>query len=341
MMNFPKISIIVPSYNQGQFLEETLQSVINQHYPNLELFVIDGASTDGSVEIIKKHRDHISWWVSERDSGQSEAINKGLSKATGDIITWLNSDDLFTPDTLLRTARQFSKLPDNTGLIHGGTILFNDKKELKADWGYENSSLERNMAGMAFPQPSVFFLKKYLDRIGGKVNEKLHYGMDYDLYSRLACICRFSPVKDIFSKYRLHDNSKSVAEQHKFSTDWSKTYVNTCKNLGWSNILDEIYASDFFDDAAKGWFTKFSFEPDSSIVNKTDREKTLYYHYCYILKALYWNGQHDKSRELIKMLKKKYPAGWLAAEKDVSAILKKLALPGFVLQTLKMIKKLK
>ena len=90
---FPKITIITPSYNQGQFIEETILSVINQGYPNLEYIIMDGGSTDNTVEVIKKYSDHINYWVSEKDKGQSNAINKGLHRATGDIINWLNSDD--------------------------------------------------------------------------------------------------------------------------------------------------------------------------------------------------------------------------------------------------------
>ena len=106
-MNFPKISIVIPSYNQGQFLEETILSIINQQYPNLELFVVDGGSNDNSVDIIKKYKSHISWWVSEKDKGQSEAINKGFARASGEIISWLCSDDLLTQDSLKVVSTHF------------------------------------------------------------------------------------------------------------------------------------------------------------------------------------------------------------------------------------------
>src|SRR5690606_28750520 len=124
MSNLPKISIITPSYNQSNFLEETILSVINQNYPNLEFFVIDGGSTDHSVEIIKQYENKIDFWVSEKDNGQSHAINKGFKRATGTIITWLNSDDVLTPGILHKIAEKFSQLPDDVGLIYGGTTLF-------------------------------------------------------------------------------------------------------------------------------------------------------------------------------------------------------------------------
>lgn len=339
-MNLPKISIIVPSYNQGQYLEETLLSIIDQQYPALELLVVDGGSADNSIEIIKKYESHINWWVSEKDRGQSDAINKGLRKVTGEIINWLCSDDLFTAGALHKVAEHFSKLPADAGLIHGGTTLFKAGKEILSDWGYKNPSPERNLAGMAFSQPSAFFLKKFLDKVGGQMNEQLHYGMDYDLYCRLACVCRFVPVKDIFSKYRLHHSSKSMTDQDKFIGDWSRTFVNLCKNLGWNDLQKEMSSSGFFDEGTLAYKLPFSFLPDKSIVDAADKRKILFYHYCYVLKAFYWSGRLDKAKQLLKMLKENYPYEWLMDEKDIPPMMKKLALPGFVLKTLKRIKNL-
>jgi glycosyltransferase involved in cell wall biosynthesis len=339
-MILPKISIVVPSYNQGEYLEATLSSIINQQYPNLELFVADGGSTDKSVEIIKKYEQHITWWVSEKDKGQSDAINKGLQRAKGDIISWLCSDDLFTPGTLQKVADYFSSCPSDVGLIHGGSKLFNASGKIADSWGYDDPSLERNLAGMAFPQPSAFFLKKYLDIIGRQVNTELHYGMDYDLFCRLACVCRFIPVKDIFSEYRLHDSSKSVKEQDRFMNDWSSAFVNLCKNVAWNDILDELKASGFLTEKVLEFYYPFSFTPDKNLLQKADKKKILFYHYCYLLKAFYWGGQMDQAGKLLTQLRKQYSSEWLKKEKDIPKITKKLALPGFVLRTLKKIKRL-
>jgi glycosyltransferase involved in cell wall biosynthesis len=337
-MIFARISIVVPSFNQGQYLEETLLSIINQAYPNLELFVVDGGSTDNSVEIIKKYQQHITWWVSEKDKGQSNAINKGLTRATGEIITWINSDDLLTPGALHSVAKYFSSMPSDVGFIHGATILFDEKREIKKDWGYSNPSLERNLAGMAFPQPAAFFLKKYLDIIGAQVNDQLHYGMDYDLFSRLACICRFFPVKDIFSKYRLHDSSKSVMDQDKFIGDWSRVFVNLCKNLGWNDMLDEMRSSGFFEEEVLAYYDPFVFTPEKDINRYADKKKILFYHYCYMLKAFYWSGQREVARRMLKHLKHSYPSEWIKNEKDFSIIIKKLGLPDILLRVIKKIK---
>jgi glycosyltransferase involved in cell wall biosynthesis len=337
-MIFPKISIIVPSYNQGQYLEKTILSIINQAYPDLELYIVDGGSTDDSIEIIKKYEQQISWWVSEKDEGQSNAINKGFSKISGHIVSWVNSDDLLLKGALHKVAEHFSSLPSDVGLIHGGTTLFDAKKDIKNDWGYVNPSLERNLAGMAFSQPSAFFLKKYLDVVGGKLNEQLHYGMDYDLFCRLACVCRFTPVNDLFSKYRLHDNSKSVKEQHKFINDWNCTFVNFCKNVGWIDTLEEMKNSGFFQSDQLSYYCPFDFSPDMSIIAGADRKQTLFYHFCYLLKAFYWNDERMKAKKILDYLKTNYNIEWIKNEKDVPAIMKKMMLPDFILKGLKKIK---
>jgi glycosyltransferase involved in cell wall biosynthesis len=122
-LQYPKISIITPSFNQGKFLEETILSIISQKYPSLEFIIIDGGSTDESVEVIKKYGQHITYWISEKDNGQAEAINKGFEKATGEIITWLNSDDLYEKDALLTIGKMFAESPD-VDFIFGDCLFF-------------------------------------------------------------------------------------------------------------------------------------------------------------------------------------------------------------------------
>ena len=111
-LEYPKITVVTPSYNQGQFIEATIKSVIGQQYPNLEYIVCDGGSTDETVEILKKYADKITWWCSEKDKGQSDAINKGMHRATGDIVCWINSDDVLLPGTLLTVAKFFHDHPE-------------------------------------------------------------------------------------------------------------------------------------------------------------------------------------------------------------------------------------
>lgn len=339
-MNYPKISIVVPSFNQGQYLEETLQSILGQDYPNLELFVIDGGSTDNSVDIIKKYEKNINWWISEKDSGQSNAINKGFSKATGDIVSWLCSDDLYTPGTLKKVSEYFNDQSPEVGLIHGGTTIFSGDKIIRNDWGYEHPSIERNLAGMAFSQPSAFFLKKYLDKVGGRLNEELHFGMDYDLYCRLACVCRFLPVKDIFSKYRLHSNSKSVSNEDKFISDWNRVFSNFCKNAGWEEELKMLATSNLFEKGILSFYYPYSFEINRNMLDKADKRKILFYHFCNTLKSYYKNGLILKSKRLSKLIRKTYKAEWWKNENNMLQIMKRLILPAAIIRVLKKIRKI-
>ena len=340
-MNFPKISVVIPSYNQGQFLEETISSVINQQYPNLELFVVDGGSNDNTVDVIKKYEQHITWWVSEKDKGQSHAINKGFAKATGEIITWLCSDDLYTPGTLHKVADYFSNQGDNVGLVYGGITTFKDCVDLRNNWGYKDKSLERYLAGMAFSQPAAFYRKKYIDKVGGKLNEELHYGMDFDLFCRLALVCDFVPVTDIFARYRLHYQSKSVSQANLFMADWNKTFVNLCNNLGWNSLIDRLRSTGVVDESVFKWHYKFSFTPEKKIVEKVDENKLLFFHLCYVLKDLYWNARRPEARHLIAWLKRNYSVTLLKNEEKIPPILKKLALPDPVLFILKKLNRIK
>ena len=118
MPDFPLVSIVTPSFNQARFLEATLRSVLEQDYPNIEYLVVDGASTDGSVEIIRRYADRLTWWVSEKDNGQSEAINKGMRRARGEFIGWLNSDDIYLPGAVSAAVSAFLSHPQ-AGLIYG------------------------------------------------------------------------------------------------------------------------------------------------------------------------------------------------------------------------------
>ena len=337
MSSFPRISIVVPSYNQAQFLEDTITSILNQDYPNLELFVVDGGSKDHSVEIIKNYEHKINWWVSEKDKGQSDAINKGFKKATGDIITWINSDDLLTEGALHKVADHFSKLPDDVGLIHGGITIFRDEEVIKSDWGYKDPSIERNLAGMAFSQPAAFFKKKYFDQVGGSVSVDLHFGMDYDLYSKLALVCRFVPVREVFAKYRLHDASKTVTEQHKFIEDWARVFFNLCKNLEWIDTINEMKKALGVNDDLD-YFKEFSFTPAPQLINKVDKKKLLFYHLCYHVKAFYIANRFNDARKLLQYVHAHYPADWISEERAIPPIIRNLRFPNFVIRFMQRIR---
>lgn len=187
---WPKVTIVTPSYNQGEFLEETIRSVLLQNYPNLEYIVIDGGSTDESVSIIKKYEDWITYWVSEPDKGQSDAINKGFDRATGEYGNWINSDDLLAKDSLYNSARFLSDAESPTLFI--GQCIMTDKNRRKERVSsctirsFENLVDIKNYwrNGDSIAQQNVFFdLSSFRDV--GSLNVDNHYSMDYELWGNL------------------------------------------------------------------------------------------------------------------------------------------------------------
>ncbi len=204
---WPKISIITPSYNQGDFIEETIRSVLLQGYPNLEYIIIDGGSRDQSVEIIKKYEPWLTYWVSEPDKGQADAINKGLLVSSGNIISWLNSDDVYIKGVFKRIAISFS---NNTDIIYGDSQYVNEETYcldyIKSDPYISLKSLIFRLSML--PQPSVFISARLFETL----DSELHFSFDYDLwlkiFSRSNVIYKYIP--SCLSYYRLHANSKTV-----------------------------------------------------------------------------------------------------------------------------------
>jgi glycosyltransferase involved in cell wall biosynthesis len=236
----PKITIITPSFNQGQYIEECILSVLDQNYSNLEFIIVDGGSDDSTIEILNKYLDFFDYFISEKDNGQSHAINKGIAKASGEIITWLNSDDLLLPNSLEIVAKVFSENP-NVGLIHGNAILFgqNQKESLIKIPEYDLN--ERYLAYIPFPQPSSFFRKEILNVIGN-IDESLHFGMDYDLLARIALNYEILQIQTVLSKYRLHNESKTNSSLS-FANDWSIVFSRVLRSVPDSEFAIEVLKS--------------------------------------------------------------------------------------------------
>lgn len=218
MNGYPSISIVTPSFNQGQFLEETINSILDQKYPHLEYIIIDGGSTDHSVEIIKKYCSHIKYWVSEKDSGQAQAINKGLQHCTGEIFNWLNSDDYLQPGALQKIADGFND--PAISLVAGKVNNFSiHESEIVANQHLSAAGLMRWDRGVQFVQPGVWMRLKYFIDCGG-VNEQFHYAFDWDMMVRYLSL--FPGVKyldDVLVNFRLHDESKTVSAFDKFTKE--------------------------------------------------------------------------------------------------------------------------
>ena len=203
-----KISVVTPSFNQGAYLEATLRSLLTQNYPDLELIVIDGGSSDQSIEIIRRYASSLSYWESEKDRGQSHALNKGFAHVHGDIWSWLNSDDLLEEGVLRRVAEVFAQDPE-AGVVYGDCVYVGeDGTTVVEKFPGEPYSRLRHLAHRFIAQPSCFFRTRM---VPPAVREDLHYCMDYDLWLELAARgVKFRYVPELFSRYRLHDQSKSV-----------------------------------------------------------------------------------------------------------------------------------
>ena len=220
----PKISIITPSYNQGQYIEETIRSVLLQGYPNLEYIIIDGGSTDNTVDIIRKYEPYLTYWVSEPDRGQTHAINKGLAKATGEIIAYLNSDDYYLPNTFFKVAESFYKYPD-ADLFHGRCRYVNETGEkIGEQWGNISHFAEIiDLWGVwwqkqQFVQPEVFWTKRITEKVGS-FNEDLYFVMDYEYWCRIlqnnGCVAKIDAELTCFrfTSEQKSNHSERVAEE--------------------------------------------------------------------------------------------------------------------------------
>ena len=211
---WPKVTIVTPSYNQGQFIEETIRSVLLQGYPNLEYIIIDGGSTDGSVEVIRKYEKWLTYWVSEPDRGQSDAINKGFAMAKGEILAWLNSDDLYTPGAVAEVGRAYA---DNPGFIVAGAVVEFDSRTgreirtvMPRGMSFENM-VEIWKRRFRWHQPGVFFPRSAYEQVGG-MDISLEYAMDFDIICRLLRICQVTYIEKVLARFRHHPSSKTDSQ---------------------------------------------------------------------------------------------------------------------------------
>jgi glycosyltransferase involved in cell wall biosynthesis len=228
----PTISIITPTYNQGHFIEQTINSVLDQNYPNLQYLIIDGGSTDDTVNIIRKYEKYISYWVSEKDKGQSEAINKGFTRATGEVVNWLNSDDYYEPGVLSKVGEAFKD--ENVNVVcgrsrvfgHGDTYVSNG-----TDLYPEN--IFKTIGWARIDQPETFFRYSTLKDIGF-VNEGLHFIMDKEMWIRYLLkfgLTNVVKLPGVFANYRLHGNSKTVSLQKGFEEETRNLYYTIAKRF--------------------------------------------------------------------------------------------------------------
>jgi glycosyltransferase involved in cell wall biosynthesis len=205
-MAYPKISIVTPSYNQAEFLEYTIRSVLDQGYPNLEYIVIDGGSTDGSVDIIKKYADRITYWVSEKDNGQYDAINKGFSHSTGEIMGWINSSDIHYPWTFKTIAEIFEQLSEVQWLAGMPTHLSTGNAPQRVATSNPKNIYDiLNGNYRWIQQESVFWKRDLWIKAGGQLDIKIKYAEDFNLWLRFFKHTKLYNVNTILAGFRYHD----------------------------------------------------------------------------------------------------------------------------------------
>ncbi len=273
------MSVVTPSYNQAAFLEQTIRSVLEQDYPRVEYLVVDGASTDGSVEIIKKYADRLSWWVSEKDSGQGEAINKGLVRATGEIVAWLNSDDYYLPGIISSVVKIFKENPDVL-LAYGDMLAVDENGQTTNLLKYQQLSLQDLLCFQIIGQPAVFFRREVFEQ-AGKLDTTFHFLLDHHFWIRIAQQGNILHISQTWAAARYHAQAKNRSKAADFGREafrileWAKARPGLVESVSGverrarasAHRFDARYLLDAGQStsALKAWFQALIIHPPTAL----------------------------------------------------------------------------
>ena len=279
MSDTPLLSIVTPSFNQAAYLEQTMKSVLEQDYSQIEYIVIDGGSTDGSVDIIKKYADRLAYWISEKDKGQAEAINKGLSRATGEILAWLNSDDYYLPGAISAAVKTFKGDPDIV-LVYGNMLAVDGNGQTINILRYNQLTVEELLCFQIIGQPAVFMRRDAFENVGG-LSPTFHYLLDHHLWLRLALQGHIMHVDETWAAARYHSEAKNIAKPIEFSREAFRILDEAAQDEKLAPILARVNrrarASAHRVDARyqldgehpwkslSAWFRAFLFHPPTAL----------------------------------------------------------------------------
>lgn len=207
----PTVSIVTPSFNQARFLEAAIQSALSQDYPRIEYIIVDGGSTDGSLDIIQKYADRLAWWVSEKDRGQTDAINKGFARASGQIFAWINSDDTYEPRAVGQAVRFLLDHPE-VGMVYADCNYINEQGRVIGKFPAAQTDLTRLRRGYVhIPQQTMFFRAELWKQVG-PLDPSFYFAMDYDLWTRIAARAELRYLAgQTWANFRIHASGKTVA----------------------------------------------------------------------------------------------------------------------------------
>lgn len=209
LTDLPLVSIVTPSFNQANFLEETILSVLSQDYPRIEYAIIDGGSSDGSLDIIRSYADRLAWWVSEPDQGQTDAINKGFDRAGGEYFAWLNSDDTYLPGAVSQAVEYLNQHPQ-VGMVYGDANLVDESGAVIGRFPARQTDLQRLKRGYVhIPQQASFFRACLWQQVG-PLDPSIYFAMDYDLWRRIAHLSMLKYLPQTWANFRLHATGKTT-----------------------------------------------------------------------------------------------------------------------------------
>jgi len=204
------VTVVTPSFNQARYLEAAIRSVFLQDYPRLEYMIVDGGSTDDSVDIIKRYESKLAWWVSEKDKGQTDAINKGFARAKGDILAWLNSDDTYEPGVVSAAVKYLQEHLE-VGMVYGDANFINEEGRVIGKFASAQTDYRRLRQGYVhIPQQTMFFRAGLWKQVG-PLDPSFYFAMDYDLWTRIAARSEIKYVPQTWANFRLHSSGKTIA----------------------------------------------------------------------------------------------------------------------------------